>query len=285
MTAPTRPSLRPGLRLRARSLALALALPLALGGCAHLAAPAAPQAAAAPAPAEARAALAPTGVLRVGVYPGSPTSLVTTRSGERAGVSLELGTLMAQRLGVPVKVVEFSRVAQVVEAVQAGEVDFTFTNATEARAKLVDFTPPLVRLELGYLAPAGSPIAEVGQVDRAGVRVGVSQGSSSQGALPGLLKQARVVPVPSLAEAAAQLKAGGLDLFATNKGILFELGDSLPGARVLDGRWGFEQLAIAVPKGRPAGMPWLRDFAQQVRAQGQLQAMASRAGLRGLAAD
>lgn len=263
---------------RRRLLGLALALPLFAAGCASLNAPATP------AP-EVRAALAPTGALRVGVYPGSPTSLVTTRSGERAGVSLELGTLMAQRLGVPVKVVEFSRVAQVVDALQAGEIDFTFTNASPARARVVDFTPPLVRLELGFLAPAGSPVVSIEQVDRAGVRVGVSQGSSSQGALPGVLKQARVVAVPSLAEAATQLKSGGLDLFATNKGILFELADSLPGARVLDGRWGFEHLAIAVPQGRAAGQAWLRDFAQQVRAGGQLQAMASRAGLRGLAAD
>jgi len=263
---------------RRHLLALALSLPLALAGCASLSTPPA-------APPEARAALAPTGALRVGVYPGSPTSLVTTRSGERAGVALELGTLMAQRLGVPVQVVQFERVAQVVEALQAGQVDMTFTNATAARARLVDFTPPLVRLELGYLAPAGSPIAAIEQVDRAGVRVGVSQGSSSQGALPGILKQARIVAVPSLAEAGNQLKAGGLDLFATNKGILFELADTLPGARVLDGRWGFEQLAIAVPQGRRAGMPWLEGFAQQVRADGQLQAMATRAGLRGLAKD
>lgn len=268
--------------LRRHLLALALVLPLLGAGCASTApsAPALPSA-----PVEVRAALAPTGVLRVGVYPGSPTSLVKTRQGEPAGVSHDLGALLAQRLGVPVRMVEYSRVAQVIEGLKAGEVDFTFTNATEARAREVDFTPPLVRLELGYLVPAGSRISAFEQVDRPGVRVGVSQGSSSQTALPRVLTQAQVLPVPSLAEAATQLQAGGLDLFATNKGILFELADRVPGARVLEGRWGLEQLAIAVPKGRAQALPWLRDFASQAQASGQLAAMVQRAGLRGLAVD
>ena len=52
--------------------------------------------------------LAPTGSLRVGVYPGSPTSLVQDpKTGARAGVALDLGRALAARLGVPVRVVEF----------------------------------------------------------------------------------------------------------------------------------------------------------------------------------
>jgi polar amino acid transport system substrate-binding protein len=44
--------------------------------------------------------LAPTGTLRVGVYPGSPTSLVVNpKTGERAGVALELGQALGKQLG------------------------------------------------------------------------------------------------------------------------------------------------------------------------------------------
>ena len=66
----------------------------------------------------ARAALAPTGTLRVGVYMGSPTSLVLTRTGERAGVAHDLGRDLAGHLGVPVEVVEFARLALVLEALK-----------------------------------------------------------------------------------------------------------------------------------------------------------------------
>ena len=234
--------------------------------------------------AEVRQALAPSGRLRVGVYPGSPTSWVKNpQTGESAGVALELGRLMAQQLRVPVEVVEFARVAEIIDALKAGQVDMTFTNATAARASVVDFTAPLVQLELGLLVPPGSAISAFANADRAGVRVGVSQGSSSQGALGQKLQQARVVPAVSLDAAQQMFRTGQIDAFATNKGILFEMAEKLPGYKVLDDRWGLENLAIAVPKGREAGRDFLQSFAEQVQRQGLLKGMAERAGLRGVA--
>ena len=63
------------------------------------------------------------------------------------------------------------------------------------------------------------------------------------------------------------------------------MADELAGSQVLPGRWGFENLAIAIPKGRTAGMPLVEAFARQVQADGRLQAMLTRAGLRGTARD
>jgi polar amino acid transport system substrate-binding protein len=231
-----------------------------------------------------RVALAPTGTLRVGVYPGSPTSLVILpQTGERAGVALSLGQLMGQQLGVPVQVVEFARVAEIITAIQRGQVDMTFTNASPVRARDVDFSRTLVQLELGLLLPPNSTVAKFAQLDRVGMRVGVSQGSSSQGVLTQQFKQAQVVPVASLEVAQHMLRTSQLDAFATNKGILFEMREKLPEFRVSDDRWGLENLAIAVPKGREAGQAFLAAFADQVTASGQLSRMSERAGLRGLA--
>jgi polar amino acid transport system substrate-binding protein len=265
--------------------ALGLGLTLAVSACASLSpAPAKPQAIAVQATPEARQTLAPTGSLRVGVYAGSPTSLVQNpKTGERLGVTLELGQLMAQQLGVPVQVIEFPRVAEVIEALKREQVDMTFTNASPARARDVRFTRPLVQLELGLLLPPQSPVTRFAQVDQAGLRVGVSQGSSSQAALGQQLKLAQVVPVASLEVAQQLLRSGQLDAFATNKGILFELREKLPDFKVSDDRWGLENLAIAVPKGREAGHAFLDALAEQVTRTGQLAAMAERAGLRGLA--
>lgn len=55
----------------------------------------------------------------------------------------------------------------------------------------------------------------------------------------------------------------------------------MPAARVLEGRWGTGHLAPAIPKGRDAGMPYLRAFTEQVRGNGELERAAMRAGLRG----
>ena len=142
----------------------------------------------------------------------------------------------------------------------------------------------MVALELGYLALPGSPVQSLADVDRPGMRIGVSQGSTSQGTLTSEFKQASVVPAPSLQAAGEMLQRREIDAFATNKAILYELSDGVPGARVLEGRWGIEQLAIAVPKGRgDAAAGYLRGFAQAVRNEGLVRSASSRAGLRGAA--
>jgi polar amino acid transport system substrate-binding protein len=228
--------------------------------------------------------LAPTGKLRVGVYPGSPTSMVRDKaSGEARGLSYELGRELAARLGVPFEPVEYPRVAEVVEAIKARQVDFTVTNATPARAKDIDFTAPILALELGYLAPRGSGIAAADDVDRPGIRVGVTQGSTSQATLSRTLKSAKLVAAPTVKAAVELLANGGIDVYATNKALLSEMADQLPGSSILEGRWGLEHMAIGYPKGRDAGAAYLSRFAEAAQSEGLVRRAAQRAGLRGAA--
>jgi polar amino acid transport system substrate-binding protein len=60
------------------------------------------------------------------------------------------------------------------------------------------------------------------------------------------------------------------------------MADQMPGARVLDGRWGVEHIAIAIPKGRETALEYLRRFVEEVQTGGLLAAAVERAGLRGL---
>ena len=239
------------------------------------------------APLAVRQALAPTGTLRIAAYVGSPTSLVRGSGvvGEERGVAVEVGRELARRLGVPAQIVVFERPADIVDGLKAGRADFTITNASPARALDIDFTPPVLRLESGYLVAPASPMATAAQVDAPGVRVGVTQGSSSQATLTRDLKAAQVVPLASVMVASAQLASGQLQVFASNKGILFDMADRVPGARVLDGRWGLEQLAVGVPKGRDAAAAYLQAFVSSAAVQQLVRQAAQRAGLRGLATD
>lgn len=231
----------------------------------------------------ARRALAPTGVLRAGVYAGSPTSMIVdANSGQKIGIAHDLGRELARQLKVPFEVVEFRLIAEVLAALKVGAVDFTFTNATAARAIDVDFTAPMLRLELGYIVLAGSKITTLAEVDQTGNRIGVSEGSSSQGALSRQFKRATIVAAPSLKAAREMLSQRKLDAFATNKAVLSEFADELPATRILDGRWGVENMAIAVPKARERGMATLRAFAERVTANGLLQSIVEKTGLRGL---
>jgi polar amino acid transport system substrate-binding protein len=232
----------------------------------------------------AREVLAPRGKLRVGAFHGSPLSMVGDRSsGEIRGLSVDLGKELAKRLEVAFERVDYPRIAEVLGGMKAGDVDFMISNATPARAVDVDFSQTLISLELGYLVPAASPIASLSDLDKPGLRVGVTQGSRSQGTIPKLLPNATVVPAQNAARAIEMFEGREFDLFATNKPTLFEMSEQMPGARVLDGRWGVENIAVAIPRGREAAMEYLRRFVEEAQTSGLLSRAVERAGLRGLA--
>jgi polar amino acid transport system substrate-binding protein len=225
--------------------------------------------------------LAPTGHLRVGVYPGSPTSMVTDASGQIHGLSYDLGREFAARLNVPVEYVTFPRVVDVLAAMKDGQVDFTVTNATPARANDVSFSQPVVAVELGYLVPANSPIGGTDEIDRPGIRVGVTKGSTSERTLPARFKNARIVPAENVKVVLDMFKRGEIDAYATNKPTLFEISDSMPGARILEGNWGLEHMAVAIPKGREAGLEPVNGFVREIQSGAFLENAEKQAGLRG----
>jgi polar amino acid transport system substrate-binding protein len=227
-------------------------------------------------------ALAPTGKLRVGVYTGSPTSYVPGEGGKPArGIAYELGALLAKDAGVPYEPVIFPSNEKVFEAFRAGALDVVFTNATAARAQFIDFTPAVLEVEKGYLVPPRSQAKDGADVDRAGVRVGVSRASTTETELGKILANATMVPMPSLAEGAHAVADGRIDAYASNKAILFEMSDGLPGSRVV-GNWGTEAFAFGIPKGRQAALAYLAAFVEQERRRGSVRAAAERAGVRGL---
>jgi polar amino acid transport system substrate-binding protein len=228
-------------------------------------------------------ALAPTGKLRVGVYTGSPTSYVADGGGAKGprGIAHDLAAKLAKAAGVPLEPVVFPSNDKVLEAFRAGQLDLVFTNASAARAEFIDFGPTVLELEKGYLVRSGSVVREAADIDRVGMRVGVSKGSSSEIELAQILKRASVVPLASLADARTALAEGKIDAFASNKAILFEMSDRIPGSGVF-ANWGSESIAFGVPKGRPAALAYLGRFVEQERRNGGVHAAAERAGVRGL---
>lgn len=223
--------------------------------------------------------LAPTGTLRVALYTGTPTSVLT--STDLRGVGYDLGKELARRLNVPFEPIIFAKNADVLEAVKTGRADVAFTNASAERAKDMDFTQPYLIIELGYLAREKAPVQVLADVDRPGVRVGVTAKSSSEGVLSHDLKNATVVPAETVKIGVQMLAAGNLDLYATNKATLFEMADQLPGSRILDGTWGEERHALAIPKGRDTGLPYVRAYIADVVASGLVKTAVVKSGLRG----
>jgi polar amino acid transport system substrate-binding protein len=235
---------------------------------------------------EVLAALAPTGKLRVGLYPGSPTSVLPGEgSAGHRGVGYELGAELARQAGVPFDPVILPGNEKVQEAMREGRVDLVFTNATAERAKFTDFTPPVVRIEKSYLVPPASRVQDPRELDRDGVRIGFTRGSTTSTELGAIVTHPAYLPQATLDDALRALAQEEIDAFASNKAILFQMSDRLPGSRVLPGSWGEERIALGVPKGRAAALDYVARFAARQSDAGMVRAAAQRAGLRGLARD
>jgi polar amino acid transport system substrate-binding protein len=231
---------------------------------------------------EERRALAPMGKLRVGLYLGGPTSIIRGATpDESKGVGFDLGQDLARRIGVPFEPVVYPNPGGVMGGLKSGEWDLAFLALSPERTAVLDFTAPFLVIEHGYLVPAGSPILTMAAVDQPGIRIGAPQGGSVNAILVRTIKNASVVASPGLAAGVEMLKARKVDVFAANKANLFEISDKLPGSRVLDGRIGVDEITIALPKGREAGMVYVRRYIEDAKSDGRVKAAVQRAGLRG----
>ena len=77
--------------------------------------------------------------------------------------------------------------------------------------------------------------------------------------------------------------AGRIDAFSSNKAILYEMSDSVPGSKVLPDVIGYEFISIGIPKEKSALIPKINDWIKTMKAGGKIDPMVQRAGLRGVA--
>jgi polar amino acid transport system substrate-binding protein len=229
---------------------------------------------------EARQALAPTGRLRVALQLANPLNVITV-SGDMRGVAFDLGRELAQRIDVPFEPVFYPSVGALLDS--RGAWDVAFIGFSAARAAEWDFTALHVEVEFGYLVPPGSAIATMAAVDRPGVRIAVQQGSGPDTFFTRTLRDAVFVRVASNPAALEAVRSRQADVMGSIKPVLFELSAELPGSRVLEGRPGIDPHAMAMPKGRgdPA-MTYARQFIENAKAEGRVQAAIERAGVGGV---
>jgi polar amino acid transport system substrate-binding protein len=239
--------------------------------------------ASAAAPPAARADLAPTGRLRAGINFGN--AILATRDapgGESRGVAVDLARELGRRLGVPVDLVAYPSVAAMVDAVGTGAWDIAFLGADPARAGEIGFTAAYLELEATYLVGAGSPLHAVADVDREGVRVAAPARAAYELFLRRSLRQARLTSAPGADAAFDLLAAGQVDALAGLVQPLIGLLAKLPGARLLDGRFMAVQQAVGVPRGRDAGLEYLRGFVEEAKASGLVARAIEKIGARGV---
>jgi polar amino acid transport system substrate-binding protein len=130
--------------------------------------------------------------------------------------------------------------------------------------------------------PAGSPLGAIADVDRAGVRIGVSSKSAYDLFLSRSIQHAQLVHAPDPNAAFELLITGQVDVVAGVSQHLANSAERLPGARVLDGRFMAIQQALGLPRGRDAAAKYLYEFIEDVKASGLVSRAIEKAGIRGV---
>jgi polar amino acid transport system substrate-binding protein len=232
---------------------------------------------------EARQALAPTGKLRVAFLGTAPLHAVKdAASGELKGPAVDLGREMARRIGVAFEPVAYASFSPVLAGAKSGEWDIAMMGISAERAQIVDFTAPYMVVEFAYLVPGGSPISGSADVDKPGVRIAVLEKSSPDAYLSRILRNATLLRLSTLAETVQSVQAGKADAAFATKASMLSQSAKLPGSRVLEGEFGGEETAIAVPKGRPLAAQYADKFVQAAKSEGLVKAAIDKAELRGI---
>jgi polar amino acid transport system substrate-binding protein len=235
------------------------------------------------APAEdAGRSVAPTGALRVAIAVGPAASTFwATRdpqSGEPRGVTVELAKAAAEKLHVPLHLVAYKNSGEIAAAAAKSEWDISFMPADAEREKYVDQGPSYVVYESSYLVRAGAGIKDMADVDRAGIHVGVIEGTATSRTVAKALKNASLTTFPKPEAAAELMAAGKLDALAMGRDALADLAKTLPASRVLDGAVQSTGVVVAVPKDRAATRDWAAHFVEAAKADGTVRRAFDSAG-------
>lgn len=226
--------------------------------------------------------LIPTGKLRVGVAwapSPSPLFVVKDNDGTPRGVTVDLGRALASELGVAAEFIVAPNTGELVDALEAGRIDVTFTPIDDERRKRIDFGPAYFLVESTYMVTGASGIKTVDEVDRAGVRVVGIANTTTIRAAGRSLKNTMVTAAQSIGEAMEMMIGGKADAFALSRDSLPPFVAKLPGSRIVEGGFQFTSVAIAVGKGKAAALDYVSAFLERAKKSGVVRRAFDAAGL------
>lgn len=230
-----------------------------------------------------RSDFAPTGTMRVGINHGNLVlAQKNATTGEVKGVAVDMAHELGRRLGVPVELVQYTSAGQMTDALAAGAWDVAFLAREPGRAGEIGFTAPHLLIEGTYLVPAGAAYTRVPEVDRAGVRIAVSEKSAYDHFLTRNIKHATLVRGAGNSAGLGLLQAGKADVIAGVRQLLLMDQAKLPGSRVLDDRFMVIEQAMGMPRGRDAGLQYAKEFIEDVKASGFVARSLEKSGVRGV---
>jgi polar amino acid transport system substrate-binding protein len=228
-------------------------------------------------------AFAPTGTLRAAINVGNP--ILANRdaaTGKPYGVSIDLATAFARKLGVKIDCRVFESAGESVAAVTADEADIGFFAIDPLRGAGIAFTLPYVLIEGFYLVRHDSPVVDNADVDQPHNRVAVGLGSAYDLFLSRELKQAKIVRAPTSQAVIQAFLEQNLEVAAGVKQQLESDTRGMPGLRLLNERFMEIRQAMGTPKSRgEAAAAMLHAFVESMKSSGFVAEALARHGIAG----
>jgi polar amino acid transport system substrate-binding protein len=216
-----------------------------------------------------RTAFTPAGKLRAAINLGNPILAHADAAGQARGVSVDLATGFARRLGVELELVVVDAAGKSVDVVAGEDADIGFFAIDPVRGADIAFTAPYVLIEGYYLVKDGSPLRSNAQVDDAAHRVVVGKGSAYDLFLTRTLQHAQIVRAPTSPTVVDTFLAQGAEVAAGVKQQLEADAARLGGLRLLDQRFMVIQQAMGTPKRRGLeAAAFLARFVEDMKAGG-----------------
>src|SRR5262249_42471218 len=174
-----------------------------------------------PANADVMKELAPTGKLRVAIAVApAPSALYAIKddaTGQYRGVTVELGSAMARKLGVPVEFLPHLASGEIQDSAASGKWDVTFMPVAEERKKFVDSGNAYHLLQSTYLVAPGAGLANVDDANAPGIRIGGVANTATFRAAQRTAPKVTFVDLPGVDAAVAAMKAGEIDCIALSR--------------------------------------------------------------------
>ena len=229
------------------------------------------------------ALFAPHGTLRASINLGNPVlANLDPKTGAPVGVSVDLATELAKRLGVPLQLVAVKSAGNSVENIEQDKADIGFFAVDPKRAQEISFTGPYVLIEGFYAVRNESPITGNEQVDKPGITVAVGKGSAYDLFLTRELHQATIVRIPTSPAVVQGFLDQHLSVAAGVKQQLEQDAAKVGGMRILPQRFMVIRQAMGVPKARgDAAATYLANFVEEMKASGFVAASLAKNGIEG----
>jgi polar amino acid transport system substrate-binding protein len=199
-------------------------------------------------------------------------------AGNFSGVSIDMGTALAQHLGRPV---EFQNIAfdGLIPALQSGSIDLIISSMTanDLRRQTLDFSDPYANTSICLLVPKGSPLKSAEELKQGKRRVVTKIATTGEQWARANLPNAEIVALDSDPACVMEVSRGSADAWIYDQISIMGYAVRNPDTTRAELRpLSVERWAIALRKGQPELQAKVNEFLKAYRAAGSFTLLADK---------